>query len=96
MNGKIFVFGGNVEIHRPLSQVEMYNPVTDTWTILNNMPTAREAFSATTIEGKFYIIGGEYGERPAAEILAFDPELPSSVNPAGKLSTTWGEIKAAQ
>jgi hypothetical protein len=97
MNGKIFVFGGDVEGHnKPTSQVEMYNPATDTWTILNNMPTAREYFSATTVEGKIYIIGGQNVGRLVPEILAFDPELPSSIKPAGKLSTTWGEIKAAQ
>ncbi|MBI1929776.1 hypothetical protein HYR99_36695 [Candidatus Poribacteria bacterium] len=31
---------------------------------------------------------------PLSTVEEFDPELPSSVTPAGKLPTTWGEVKA--
>jgi N-acetylneuraminic acid mutarotase len=41
-----------------LSTVEEYDPETNTWTTKSPMPTARQAFSASVVNGKIYAIGG--------------------------------------
>jgi N-acetylneuraminic acid mutarotase len=63
--GKIFVFGGarrwNQNHFPPFNEttiVEMYDPITDIWTRVSDMPKARFGHSATTVAGKIYIIGG--------------------------------------
>lgn len=61
VNGNIYAIGGyagNFPNFVSLSNVEKYNPATDTWTKEADMPTARDCFSASVVNGKIYIIGG--------------------------------------
>ena len=61
VNGKISAIGGYVgqfPNYVSLSNVENYNPATDTWTKEADMPTARDCFSVSMVNGKIYIIGG--------------------------------------
>ena len=96
---KIYVIGGaivfplgNVE---GLKTVEEYDTVTDSWTKRNDISTARVALSASAINGKIYAIGGGpvIGWTSIVEEYDTGERIPQSVNPAGKLTTTWGEIK---
>ena len=79
VNGKIYAIGGTVvgEIWEGvpvfLSSVEEYDPVTDTWTQKANMPTARDDFSASTVNGKIYVIGGWEGTTFLPTIEEYDP-----------------------
>jgi len=57
INGIIYVAGGEAD-NRQLSTVEAYNPVTNTWSTVPPMPTARDAPGGTAINGIFYAIGG--------------------------------------
>ena len=68
VNGKIYAIGGK-KIHKrrigpgwgyditELATVEMYDPVTDTWTQKADMPTIRSA-GTCVVDGKIYVIGG--------------------------------------
>jgi len=62
VNGKIYVMGGITSIgcDFPISKVEVYDPVTDTWSdTLAPMLTARESFGLSAVNGKIYAIGGQ-------------------------------------
>jgi N-acetylneuraminic acid mutarotase len=61
-NGRIYVFGGITGTIGSggvlLSSVEVYDPVTDTWTEGTNMPTPWFGCNGIELNGKIYIIGG--------------------------------------
>ena len=103
VNGVIYAIGGgsaNAGDAKIYAAVEVYDPVTDTWTKETDLPTPRLALSTNVVDGKIYAIGGGPAVNvnyPKAIVEAFDTGFGlSSVNPAGKLSTTWGGIKAAR
>ncbi len=57
--GKIYVFGGCAG-GVPTNEVDIYNPVTDTWSLGTPMPTARAPFYGVGIKGDgIYVMGGE-------------------------------------
>lgn len=58
--GKIYVFGGCTDFATVLDDVDVYNPVTDTWsTAPADMPTARAAmYGAAAKGGTIYVVGG--------------------------------------
>jgi formylglycine-generating enzyme required for sulfatase activity len=56
LNNKIYLIGGNTS-SGSLATVEEYDPLTDTWSTLPNMPTAR-APAAAAVNNKIYVIGG--------------------------------------
>jgi len=92
VDGKIYAVGGSW-----LSTVEVYDPTTDAWTRALDMPTPRVFLSTGVVDGKIYAIGGQ-GGGPLSIVEEFDTGFrkSKSVNPAGKLSTTWGGIKVAR
>ncbi len=63
VDGEIYAIGGFptakgnvVPIH---STAEKYNPETDTWVNISNMPFARWGHTANAVDGKIYVIGGD-------------------------------------
>jgi N-acetylneuraminic acid mutarotase len=64
VNGKIYVIGGDAgpdPVHWGMPDVEVYDPVTDTWTQKADMPTSRFWFSTGVVDGIIYVIGGKPG-----------------------------------
>ena len=62
VDGKIYVMGGITSIgcDFPISKVEEYDPSTDTWDpTKTDMPTPRESFGLSAVNGKIYAIGGQ-------------------------------------
>ena len=57
LNGKIYVFGGS-DGTKTLSVVEVYDPNTDTWSTISDMPTDRAAMPTCVVNEKIYVIGG--------------------------------------
>ena len=45
----------------PVANLEVYDPVTDTWSTKANMLTSREGLAAAAIDGKLYVAGGANG-----------------------------------
>ena len=62
VNGILYAIGGqkssDIESSQILKTNEGYDPITDTWTSKNSMPTARHHTASTAIDGKIYVIGG--------------------------------------
>lgn len=58
---EIYLIGGYSESNVILNNVDIYNPVTDTWTIGDPMGAPRYNLSLAAIDGKIYAIGGRNG-----------------------------------
>ncbi|HWX23147.1 MAG TPA: kelch repeat-containing protein [Candidatus Binatia bacterium] len=63
INGKLYVAGGQTgwELAGPpgnLANLQVYNPLTDTWTNLSPMPFGSSATCGGVINGKLYVAGG--------------------------------------
>jgi len=55
--GFLYVIGGDNSAG-VLSDLQRYDPVTDTWTTLTSMPTARAGAAAAVIDDGIFVIGG--------------------------------------
>jgi hypothetical protein len=76
INGQFYVVGGvnAVTGGPPLSTLEVYNPVTDSWSTTNApMPTPRAELAAAELGGHLYVIGGFTGT--GRQLESFDPTL---------------------
>ena len=81
---EIFVFGGGAENFRSLNDCYRYNPETEQWTPLADMPTKRSGTAAFEINGKIYVVGGGF-KKPEGNfqflktVEIYDPENDSWV-----------------
>ncbi|MBI1923874.1 hypothetical protein HYR99_06450 [Candidatus Poribacteria bacterium] len=65
------------------------------WTKKADMPTARNSLSTSVVDGKIYAIGGLLPLGVVEEYdTGFAGEEGQSVDPKGKLATSWGKIKS--
>lgn len=77
-DGKIYCIGGTDDLLKvSLSSVECYDPITNTWTSLTPMPTARGALGAATLNGKIYAVGGGDFHVALDTVEVYDPKLDS-------------------
>ena len=90
VDGKLYVIGGRINVdggQRNLSANEMYDPQTDTWTHLTDMPTPRGGLAASVIDGRIHVAGGEISNPacafnrhevydPQTDTWAVGPDLP--------------------
>jgi N-acetylneuraminic acid mutarotase len=74
LDGKIYVAGG-----RPPrgSDFAVYDPASDTWRVLPDLPTQRNHLAGAALLGKVYIIGGRFeggaGSPQTDAVEMFDP-----------------------
>jgi N-acetylneuraminic acid mutarotase len=79
VNGKIYAIGGgnngNNTVAGPtlLNVNEEYDPVTNTWTTKEPMPTARQFFGIAVYNNKIYCIGGSTNGPKLAVNEVYDP-----------------------
>jgi N-acetylneuraminic acid mutarotase len=81
VNGKIYVIGGAGQGATPgqvvpLDIVEIYDPLTDTWTNGTPMPQKNSHFGGAVVDGKIYIIGGWDHQSPPTyynNVYVYDP-----------------------
>jgi len=61
-DNKFYLIGGNTIGHDGgfVNWFDEYNPETNTWTILQDAPEARDHFSAAVIHNKLYAVGGRH------------------------------------
>lgn len=98
INGKIYTIGGVSDEDGPNifhSTVEVYDPVSDTWTEKTPMPTARVNHTSIAFDGKIYVIGGQIGPLPATlynTIEIYDPETDewTTLVPGDGFILRWG------
>ena len=72
-DGTIYTFG-NYNIASDNNGVLAFNPSTDVWTSLANMPTGRGMASAAAVNGKIYVFGGNdaYWNRWLTTVEVYD------------------------
>jgi N-acetylneuraminic acid mutarotase len=58
VDGKIYVIGGDSGGDMLIVTVDVYDPLTDSWTTKADMPTPRGASGTSVVDGKIYAIGG--------------------------------------
>jgi N-acetylneuraminic acid mutarotase len=56
-NGRIYYAGG-LHDGKAVPWFDRYNPATEKWTRLPNMPRPRDHFQGAVVDGKFYAVGG--------------------------------------
>jgi hypothetical protein len=73
----LYVVGGFtsslLNIWKPSAQGFRYNPVTNLWSEIPLMPTARGALAAVEYGGKLYAVGGFDGTADSPAVEVFDP-----------------------
>src|SRR5262245_56138426 len=62
LNEKVYVLGGYDERPRSTATVEVYNPLTNTWTFAHSLPYAVNHNSAAVAGGNLYSFGAGAGE----------------------------------
>jgi hypothetical protein len=82
VNGKIYAIGGVKSGGADhVSQVEEYDPATDTWTRVADIPTARSGVATSAVNGKIYAIGGWVGTgSPISTVEEYEPIAPLVVD----------------
>jgi len=82
INGKLYVAGGMTMIDSDVSgylqpkawvELDVYDPVTNTWSGRVPMPTARHGAVASVMDGKLYVAGGWAGVSPVPTLEVYDP-----------------------
>ncbi len=72
INGVIYIAGG--DNGGPNSMLQAFNPETNTWTALANMPlTLYQGNGAGVINSQLYVAGGWNGFLPSNVLLKYDP-----------------------
>lgn len=92
LNGKIYAMGGNnngVNTIDVLSSVEIYDPVSNTWSQGKHMSYTRACFMASAVNGKIYAMGGHdrfTNSNRLSSVEVYDPALDSwsAVKPVPK------------
>jgi N-acetylneuraminic acid mutarotase len=85
VGGKIYAIGGLKTEDIACSNVEVYDPVTNTWIEKTPMPTARGCIGCAVVDGKIYVIGGAIDATPhtLATVEVYNP-----------VTDTWDTTKA--
>jgi N-acetylneuraminic acid mutarotase len=103
VDGKIYLIGGWIEsesssITEKSAQVEVYDPVADTWATASPIPTAVAGYASAVLDGKIYVISGVASGSTRTNLTQiFDPKtdewsfgapIPMSVSSAAAGLTT--------
>jgi N-acetylneuraminic acid mutarotase len=100
VDGKLYVIGGRIlgnSIRTPIDVAlsnfnvnEMYNPLNDSWTIMEQMPTKRSGIAAAVspIDNNIYVFGGQKVEGAFSNTEKYNPEInqwsPEEPMPTGR------------
>lgn len=74
VGGQRIVFQNGSPRRIPVADVDVYDPATDSWTPLPDMPTPRDHFGVGVVGGKLYAVGGRAlrFDQPVAATEALD------------------------
>jgi N-acetylneuraminic acid mutarotase len=87
VDGRLYAIGGRIlgngiqsQINEALSNLnnnEMYNPINDSWTVMEQMPTKRSgmAAAASPADGKIYVFGGQSIDGAFDNTEKYSPQL---------------------
>jgi N-acetylneuraminic acid mutarotase len=103
VDGKFYLIGGWIHAESPSiadesAKVEVYDPMTDTWTTGSSIPTAVAGYASAVLDGKIYVISGVASGSvypnltqiydPKTDKWSLGPPIPMSVNSAAAAATT--------
>ncbi len=71
INDKIYVAGGSGANQ---NELEVYDPVANTWTNLPPMRVQRHHCAGGVINGKFYVVGGRPSQMASTALEVYDPQ----------------------
>ena len=92
---KIYTIGGRKleNGHKYTSDVDVYNPITNKWHKVEPMTSLRTT-TPVVVNGTIYVLGGiQAGAKFSPIVEAYDTGF-RAVTAKGKLSTSWGKLKA--
>ena len=100
INGKFYLTSGEAWSGLFDRELEVYDPVTKTWTTERPMPTARAIASAAVVHGKLFVAGGVVVDRDGLAVVtdvveAYDPLTntwatgPSLLTARGHATSAW-------
>ncbi|WP_111766856.1 kelch repeat-containing protein [Nakamurella deserti] len=70
VNGRLYLFGG---LGAGAGKVQIFDPVTNRWTLGPDMPFAAGSSSSAVINGRVYVAGGIIGSTTTDRVARFDP-----------------------
>ncbi|GIG64649.1 S8 family serine peptidase [Phytomonospora endophytica] len=75
IGGKLYVAGGWLESGATATQVEVYDPASDSWSTAAANPTGRAAAGHASVDGDLYLVGGCADDQCAMsdDVVSFDP-----------------------
>ena len=74
LNGSIYMMGGWEENPVPdVATLLRYDPASNAWTQLADMPDSQGASGATVIDGKIYVVGGKQQGSRVGDLYVYDP-----------------------
>jgi len=77
VDNRIYAIGGygqNPAVNNgAIGTVEVYDPLSDTWTAQASMPTPRHNFAVSVVDGKIYTIGGQGYAPFVPDVEVYDP-----------------------
>ncbi|MBI2890806.1 MAG: hypothetical protein HYY13_08470 [Nitrospirae bacterium] len=92
VGGKIYVmggWGGTSPTQYALSVVEVYDPVSDSWSSAKPLPAPRSRAGAAVIGGKVYVAGGINKAGGLKTLEVYDPATDQWTTKAPALTTRW-------
>ncbi len=93
LNDKIYVLGGDPGNGQGISNMEVYDPVMDSWDVTKQpMPTSRLELGVCTVNEKIYAIGGAstHGGSAFGTVEEYDPSSNSWISRTAKPSPRKG------
>ena len=79
IDGELYVTGGRAPGHEGndgnnVASTEVYDPGTDSWSPLEDLPTPRSGGASAVLDGKLYVLGGQLpGNTVYKTVSRFDP-----------------------
>lgn len=74
LNGKIYCVGGNATGQNSVKDCHVFNPETNTWTIIASLNTGRCQTGVVAFDGKLWVAGGSDSWNCLNTVECYDPE----------------------
>jgi N-acetylneuraminic acid mutarotase len=89
IDGKMYLIGGftSADYGTLLSDVDVYDPESDRWTEMPDMPFRKGLIGAAVVNGKIYVIGGtlDWTDSGSNEVWEYDPAVATGVAHSAEL-----------
>jgi N-acetylneuraminic acid mutarotase len=83
INGKLYVVGGGAP------QLEYYDPIGNTWTVQDTIPTDVQSPASAAVGNVLYVIGGQYSGSYIDSVFAYDAVADTWTRKANMPTARW-------